>query len=403
MYNVESYRQDFPLLHTQMNGKPLVYLDNAATTQKPQVVIDAITEAYATCNANVHRGVYRLSREATERHEAARCTVAEFIGAESREILFTRGTTESLNLVASTYGMEFLQPGDEIVISTMEHHSNIVPWQQVALRKGCTLRVIPIHDDGSLDREAYRALLSPRTRLVSIAHVSNVLGTINPIQELIAEAHSVGAVVVVDGAQGAVHESVNVKELDCDFYAFSGHKLYAPTGIGVLYGKAELLEKMPPYQFGGEMIEKVTFEHTTFNTIPYKFEAGTPNFVGSVALAKAIEYVQSIGLEAIGSHEKRLLDLAVGEVAPLKGVRLIGTAPNKEAVLTFVVEGVHPYDLALLMDQQGIALRTGHHCAEPLLERFGVTSTLRASFALYNTEADVHAFAAALRRALSFF
>ena len=402
-YDVESYRKDFPLLHTEMNGKPLVYLDNAATTQKPQVVIDSLIEAYTTCNANVHRGVYRLSREATERHEAARATVAKFIGADSREILFTRGTTESLNLVASTYGMEFLQPGDEIIVSTMEHHSNIVPWQQVALRCGCTLRVIPIHDDGSLDQEAYRSLLTERTRLVSIAHVSNVLGTINPIREMIAEAHAVGAVVVIDGAQGAAHEVVDVKELDCDFYAFSGHKLYAPTGIGVLYGKAELLEKMPPYQFGGEMIEKVTFEQTTFNTIPYKFEAGTPNFVGSVALAKAIEYVQAIGLEAIGAHEKHLLSMAVDEVASLKGVRLIGTAPNKEAVLTFVVDGVHPYDLVLLMDQQGIALRSGHHCAEPLLDRFGITSTLRASFALYNTEADVHVFVAALRRALSFF
>lgn len=402
MYKVECYREDFPILQTQMNGKPLVFLDNAATTQKPQIVIDALVEAYTQCNANVHRGVYQMSRFATERHEAARQTVANFLGATPEEILFTRGTTESLNLVATAYGATFLQKGDEIIISTLEHHSNIVPWQQVALQRGCKLQVIPMYDDGTLDLEAYRALLSSRTKLVAIAQVSNVLGTINPIREMIKDAHQEGAIVVVDGAQGAPHLSTQVKELDADFYAFSGHKIYAPTGIGVLYGKRDLLEKMPPYQFGGEMIERVTFEKTTFNQLPYKFEAGTPNYVGSVALARAIDYVQAIGLDAIAQYEEELLQHATELICQIPNVRLLGTAAHKAAVLTFVVEGVHPYDLALLMDQQGIALRTGHHCAEPLLDRLQVTSTMRASFALYNTHQEVETFIQALERAISF-
>lgn len=402
-YDVLSLREDFPILHRTIKGRPWIYLDNAATTQKPKCVIDAIETAYTSCNANVHRGIYQMSREATEKHETARKRIAQYIGANEREILFTRGTTEGINLVTATIGKSLLKKGDEIIISTMEHHSNIVPWQQLALQLECKLVVIPLNTDGSLDRAAFTAALSERTKIVSITHVSNVLGTINPIKELIAEAHQFGAIVLIDGAQGIAHEKVNVRELDCDFYAFSGHKIYAPTGIGVLYGKEAILEQMPPYHFGGEMIEKVTFEKTTFNTLPYKFEAGTPNYVGSVALASAIDYIDRIGLDAIRDHELKLLQYATQEIQTIEGIRIIGTAPEKGAVISFVAEQAHPYDICLLLDEQGLALRSGHHCAEPLLTSLGLSSTLRASFALYNTKEEIDIFIETLRKIMRLF
>lgn len=402
-YDINATRADFPILTHKESNRPWIYLDNAATTQKPQCVIDRINEVYKTCNANVHRGVYRMSREATEHHESARRRIAQFIGASPEELIFTRGTTESINLVASTYGASFVQEDDEIVISAMEHHSNLVPWQQLALRNKAKLRIVPLKEDGSLDVEAYKTLLNERTRLVAIAHISNVLGTINPIKMLIEEAHRVGAKVLIDGAQAIAHSRVNVQELDADFYVFSGHKMYAPTGIGVLYGKKSLLDAMPPYHFGGEMIEKVTFESTTFNTLPHKFEAGTPDYVGSVALATAVDYIDRIGVENIANYENHLLTHAVEQLSSIEGVRFIGTAKEKSAVISFVVEQAHPYDVCLLLDELGFALRSGHHCAEPLLDLLGLTSTLRASFALYNTIEEIDLFAEALRKVLRFF
>ena len=403
-FDVEKRREDFPLLARQVYGRRLVYLDNAATTQKPNIVLKTIEDGYRFRNANIHRGVHLLSQEATEMHEAARQQVASFLNASSSdEIIFTRGTTESINLVAFSFGESFCRAGDEIVVSQMEHHSNIVPWQLLAERKNLRLRVIPMDDNGELLLEEYRNMLNERTRLVAITHVSNVLGTINPIKEIVEIAHNTGAKVLVDGAQAVAHLPVDVQNLDVDFYAFSGHKIYAPTGIGVLYGKRELLEKMPPYQGGGEMIKKVTFERTTFNKLPYKFEAGTPDFISSTALAEALRYVLNVGWESIISYEEDLLDYATKRLLEIDGIRIFGNAPKKSGVLSFLVRDIHPYDLGMMLDKLGIALRTGHHCAEPLIDRLGVQGTIRASFALYNTKEEIDIFIDALKRVIAFF
>lgn len=403
-FDVEKRREDFPLLARQVYGRRLVYLDNAATTQKPNVVLKTIEDGYRFRNANIHRGVHLLSQEATEMHEVARQQVASFLNASSSdEIIFTRGTTESINLVAFSFGESFCRAGDEIVVSQMEHHSNIVPWQLLAERKNLRLRVIPMDDNGELLLEEYRNMLNERTRLVAITHVSNVLGTINPIKEIVEIAHNTGAKVLVDGAQAVAHLLVDVQNLDVDFYAFSGHKIYAPTGIGVLYGKRELLEKMPPYQGGGEMIKKVTFERTTFNKLPYKFEAGTPDFISSTALAEALRYVLNVGWESIISYEEDLLDYATKRLLEIDGIRIFGNAPKKSGVLSFLVRDIHPYDLGMMLDKLGIALRTGHHCAEPLIDRLGVQGTIRASFALYNTKEEIDIFIDALKRVIAFF
>lgn len=404
MIDVERIRRDFPILGREVYGKPLVYLDNAATTQKPQCVIDAISEAYCNVNANVHRGIHFLSQQATDMMEAARDKVSQFIGAGSREeIIFTRGTTESMNLLASSFAQAFLKEGDEVIISGMEHHSNIVPWQIQAARYGFKLRIIPVTDRGELDMDAFRSLLNPKTKLVSITHVSNVLGTVNPISEIISQAHSHGIPVAVDGAQSVPHIKVNVKELGADFYAFSGHKIYGPTGIGVLYGRKELLEKMPPYQGGGEMIKRVTFEKTTYNELPYKFEAGTPDYVGSIALATALDYVQEIGLDAIAQYESELCDYALGKLTEIPGMRIIGNSDHRSAVISFLVGNIHPSDMGTLLDRLGIAVRTGHHCAEPLMDRMGIPGTVRASFSFYNTKAEIDTLSAGIERVKGMF
>ena len=398
MLDVQNIRRDFPILESTVHGRPLVYLDNAATTQKPRAVIDKITDGYLHHNANVHRGVHFLSQDATALHEAARRRVQQFIGAESSdEIVFTRGTTESINLVAATLG-DSMTDGDEIILTTMEHHSNIVPWQLLRRRKDIRLRVVRLNDRQELDLEHYRSLFTERTRLVTVAHVSNVLGTVNPVTEMIAYAHSRGVPVLVDAAQSVPHMRVDVRALDADFLVFSGHKVYGPTGIGVLYGKRRWLEQMPPYQGGGEMIEKVTFGHTTFNQIPYKFEAGTPDFIGTVALAAALDYVDALSLDAIEDYEARLLAYATAQFHEIEGMRIFGNARHKGAVLSFLVDGVHPYDMGLLLDQLGIAVRTGHHCADPLMQALGIEGTVRASFSFYNTEAEVDALVAGVRR-----
>ncbi len=390
MFDVESIRRDFPILGREVYGKPLVYLDNAATTQKPQCVIDSISDAYRNVNANVHRGIHFLSQEATDMLEAARENVRRFIGAGStEEIIFTRGTTESLNLLASSFAAAFLKEGDEVLISGMEHHSNIVPWQIQAQRYGFTLRVIPVTDLGELDMDAFDKLIGPKVKLVSITHVSNVLGSVNPIPVIIDKAHSHGIPVAVDGAQSVPHISVNVKELGADFYAFSGHKIYGPTGIGVLYGRKELLEKMPPYQGGGEMIKKVTFQGTTYNDLPYKFEAGTPDYIGSIALGVALDYVQKIGMEQIAAYESELCSYALKRLADIPGMRFIGNSPHRSGVISFLVGQIHPSDMGTLLDRLGIAVRTGHHCAEPLMDRFGIPGTVRASFSFYNTKTEI--------------
>ena len=404
MIDVERIRRDFPILGREVYGKPLVYLDNAATTQKPQCVIDAISEAYCNENANVHRGIHFLSQQATDMMEAAREKVRQFIGAGStEEIIFTRGTTESINLLASSYAAAFLKEGDEIIISGMEHHSNIVPWQIQAQRYGFKIRIIPVNDLGELDLDAFRTLLSPKTKLVSITHVSNVLGTVNPISEIISLAHSHGIPVAVDGAQSVPHIKVNVKELGADFYAFSGHKIYGPTGIGVLYGRKELMEKMPPYQGGGEMIKRVTFEKTTYNELPYKFEAGTPDYVGSIALGTALDYVQEIGMEQIATYEKDLCSYALSRLEEIPGMRIIGNAPERSAVISFLVGNIHPSDMGTLLDRLGIAVRTGHHCAEPLMDRMDIPGTVRASFSFYNTKAEIDALIAGIERVRAMF
>ena len=396
-------RSDFPILTQQVYGKPLVYLDNAATTQKPRVVIDAMTEEYYTVNANVHRGVHYLSQRATDLHEGSREAVRQFIHAAStREIIFTRGTTESVNLVASCYG-ELLQEGDEIILTEMEHHSNIVPWQLLEKRRGIRLRVIPITDDGQLQLDAYERLFTPRTRLVSVTHVSNVLGTVNPVRRVIDMAHAHDVPVLIDAAQSVPHMPVDVQALDCEFLAFSGHKVYGPTGIGVLYGKEEWLDRLPPYQGGGEMIGHVSFQGTTFNELPFKFEAGTPDFVGTTGLAAALRYVQQIGMEQIAAHEAQLTQYALEQLRTIPSMRIIGEAPERGSVISFLVGNIHPFDMGTLLDRLGIAVRTGHHCAQPLMQRLGIEGTLRASFALYNTMEEVDALVAAVKRVSQMF
>ena len=404
MLNIEEIRKDFPILSRTVYNRPLVYLDNAATTQKPRAVVEAMTEEYYSVNANVHRGVHYLSQQATELHEQARANVQKFINARSEaEIIFTRGTTESLNLVAFSFGEAFLKEGDEVLVSVMEHHSNIVPWQMLRERKGIVLKVIPMTDEGEIDLEAYKNLFSPRTRLVCIAHVSNVLGTVNPVKEITAIAHAHGAKVLVDGAQSVPHRRVDVQDIDCDFLTFSGHKIYGPTGIGVLYGREELLEKMPPYQGGGEMIARVSFEKTTYERLPFKFEAGTPDFVGSHALAVALDYVRGIGQDIIAAHEADLTRYAMEQMSLIPGMKIYGTAREKDAVISFNVGDIHPLDLGTLLDRLGIAIRTGHHCAQPLMVRCGVESMARASFALYSTRAEVDALVAGIDRVRKMF
>lgn len=396
-YDAERSRQDFPLLSQTVHGKPLVYLDNAATSQKPQAVLETLEHYYRATNANIHRGVHLLSMQATQAYEAARVKVQRFLNAaEEREIIFVRGTTEGINLVAHSYGRAHVQAGDEVIISAMEHHSNIVPWQILCEEQGAVLRVVPITDAGELVLEEYATLLNARTKFVAVTQVSNALGTITPVREIIAMAHRWGVPVLIDGAQAVPHLPVDVQALDCDFYTFSGHKLYGPTGVGVLYGKAALLEAMRPYQSGGDMIRSVTFAKTTYNALPYKFEAGTPHIEGGIGLGAALDYVQAIGLEAINAHEHDLLDYATAAVAALPGVRIIGTAPEKASVLSFVMAGVHPHDIGTILDQEGVAIRTGHHCAQPVMERFGIPATARASLALYNTRADIDTLVQAL-------
>jgi cysteine desulfurase / selenocysteine lyase len=399
--DIAALRAQFPILSQTVRGKPLVYLDNGATTQKPDVVIQAIDAYYRECNSNVHRGAHYLSDEATARFENARQSVADFLNASREEIIWTRGTTESINLVASCYGAS-LKAGDEVVISTLEHHSNIVPWQMACERSGALLKVIPLNGDGSLDLATWRALLNERTRIVAITQVSNALGTVNPVAEMIRDAKAVGAVTVIDGAQAVSHFSVDVRALDCDFYAFSGHKLFGPTGIGVLYGRKALLEAMPPWLGGGEMIETVTFERSTWNRLPYKFEAGTPNIAGAVGLGAAIDWLQAQDRKALAAHEAALLRDATARAEAFDGMRLIGTAPGKVAVMSFLLDGAHPHDVGQLLDQQGVAVRTGHHCTMPLMDRLGIPGTVRASFSIYNDSTDIERLFNALEKVKSF-
>ena len=402
--NIEQIRQDFPILNETVHKHKLVYLDNAATTQKPLSVIKKIEEGYTRQNANVHRGVHFLSQMATEAHEDARKTVQNFLGAQhSHEIIFTRGTTESINLVAYSFGETFLKEGDEIIVSEMEHHSNIVPWQLLRTRKNITIKVIPFNEKGELDLDVYASLFTERTRLVAVNHVSNVLGTINPVEDIIKTAHSHNVPVLIDGAQSVPHISVNVKDLDVDFYVFSGHKIYGPTGMGVLYGKEKWLDAMVPYQGGGEMIAQVSFENTTFNELPYKFEAGTPDFIGSTALAEAIRYVQNIGMDEIAAYETYLLNYATEKLKNLGDIRIFGTSEHKSAVISMQVGNIHHYDIGTLLDKLGIALRTGHHCAQPIMKHFGIEGTLRASFALYNTTEEIDALIAGIQRVKQLF
>ncbi|HLP05678.1 MAG TPA: cysteine desulfurase [Paludibacter sp.] len=396
---IQHIRKDFPILSQKVYNRELIYFDNAATTQKPRCVVEKIDEGYYTLNANIHRGVHYLSQKATEAHEAARSAVAEFLHAAKRgEIIFTRGTTEAINLVAYSFGDAFCKAGDEVVISTIEHHSNIVPWQMLCERKGMKLQVIPMNERGELDMDAYKSLLNEKTRIVSIAHVSNVLGTINPVAEIIRIAHEKNVPVLVDGAQAVPHIPVNVQELDADFYVFSAHKIYGPTGIGVLYGKEKWLNAIPPYQGGGEMIASVTFEKTTYNELPFKFEAGTPDYIGSTALAEALRYVQEIGIEKIAAYEHELLEYGTKRLMEIDGMRIIGTASEKSSVISFVVGNIHPYDIGMLLDKLGIAVRTGHHCAQPLIDLLGIPGTVRASFAFYNTKEEIDTFIEALKR-----
>ena len=404
MYNVEEIRADFPILGREVYGKPLVYFDNGATTQKPRCVVDAITEEYYSVNANVHRGVHFLSQQATELHEASRETVRKFINARStNEIVFTRGTTESINLLVSSFGEAFIQEGDEVIVSTMEHHSNIVPWQLLQARKGIVLKVIPMNDRGELLLDEYERLFSPRTRIVSVAHVSNVLGTVNPVRDMIATAHAHGVPVLVDGAQSIPHMPVDVQALDADFYVFSGHKVYGPTGVGVLYGKEDWLDKLPPYQGGGEMIQHVSFERTTFNELPFKFEAGTPDYIGTTGLAKALDYVSALGMDHIAAYEHELTEYATRRLKEIPGMRIFGEASEKGSVISFLVGNIHHFDMGTLLDRLGIAVRTGHHCAQPLMQRLGIEGTVRASFGLYNTKEEVDALVAGVERVSRMF
>lgn len=394
-------RQQFPILNRMVKGKPLVYFDNAATSQKPQVVIDALTHYYTHYNANIHRGIHTLAEEATMAYEATRRTAQEFIGAVSEEeIIFTRGTTEGINLVAYTWGRQNIGTGDEIIISGMEHHSNIVPWQILCEEKGAVLKVIPVNDNGELVMDTYKALFSSKTKLVSVVHVSNSLGTVNPIKEIIEAAHQVGAKVLIDGAQSAVHLDINVHEMDCDFFAFSGHKVYGPTGVGVLYGKKELLESMPVFQGGGEMIKEVTFEKTTYNDLPYKYEAGTPNIADTIALKAALDFIKETGKATIRAHEEELLAYATAQLQAIPGLKIIGNAKEKVSLISFIIKGVHPQDVGVLLDNQGIAVRTGHHCTQPLMTRFGIPGTIRASFALYNQKEEIDALITGLHKTI---
>lgn len=402
--DITKIRADFPILSREVYGKPLIYFDNGATTQKPRCVVDAIVDEYYSVNANVHRGVHFLSQQATELHEGSRETVRRFINARtSAEVIFTRGTTEAINLLAFSFGEEFMKEGDEVIISTMEHHSNIVPWQLLAARKGISIKVIPMNDRGELLLDEYEKLFSDRTRIVSIAHISNVLGTINPVKEMIATAHARGVPVLVDGAQSIPHMQVDVQDLDVDFFAFSGHKVYGPTGVGVLYGKEEWLDKLPPYQGGGEMIQSVSFEKTTFNELPFKFEAGTPDYIGTTGLAKALDYVSAIGLEQIAAHEHELTTYAMQRLGEIEGMRFLGEAAHKSSVVSFLVGNIHPFDMGTLLDRLGIAVRTGHHCAEPLMRRLGIEGTVRASFAMYNTKEEIDALVAGVDRVRKMF
>ena len=404
MYNIEQIREDFPILSREVYGKPLIYLDNGATTQKPRCVVEAITNEYYSVNANVHRGVHFLSQQATELHEASRETVRRFINARStNEIIFTRGTTESINLLASSFVESQMQVGDEVIVSTMEHHSNIVPWQLQAAKKGIVIKVIPMNDKGELLQEEYRKLFSEKTKLVCVMHVSNVLGTVNPVKEMITEAHAHDVPVLIDGAQSIPHTKVDVQELDADFFAFSGHKVYGPTGVGVLYGKEEWLDKLPPYQGGGEMIQTVSFEKTTFNELPFKFEAGTPDYIGTTALAKALDYVSAIGMEQIEAHEQELTRYAMQRLKQIEGMRIFGEAEYKSSVISFLVGNIHHLDMGTLLDRLGIAVRTGHHCAQPLMLRLGIEGTVRASFALYNTKEEIDILVAGIERVSKMF
>jgi cysteine desulfurase / selenocysteine lyase len=403
-FDVEKVRQDFPILREQTHGRPLVYFDNAATSQKPQVVIDTLERYYAAENANIHRGVHFLSEQATQAYEAARVKVQRFLSAaEACEVIFVRGATEGINLVAQSYGRTFIQAGDEIIISAIEHHSNIVPWQILCEQVGARLRAIPVNDDGELLLDEYKRLLNARTKFVSLVHVSNALGTINPVKQMIAMAHRRGIPVLIDGAQAAPHLTVDVQELDCDFYVFSGHKVLGPTGIGILYGKANWLERMPPYQGGGDMISSVTFEKTLYNKLPYKFEAGTPHIAGVIGLGAAIDYLSRIGLDKITAYERGLLDYGTEALSAIPGLRLIGTAREKASLLSFVLEGVHAHDIGTILDHEGIAIRAGHHCAMPVMQRFGVSATARASLAFYNTRAEIDVLVGAIYKVMEMF
>lgn len=398
-FDIQKIRDDFPILHQDVNGKPLVYLDNAATTQKPLSVIDAEVRVYKTINSNIHRGVHHLSNVCTEAFEDVRRKTADFLNAgSSDEVIFTRGTTESINLLSFSFGETFLKQGDEIILTEMEHHSNIVPWQLLAKRQGVVIKVVPVTNEGELDLQAYSELLNEKTRLVAVTHISNVLGTINPVQEMIVLAHAAGVPVMVDGAQAIHHVPVDVQKLDCDFYVFSGHKMYAPTGVGVLYGKRKWLEQMNPYQGGGEMIDKVSFSGTTFNDLPYKFEAGTPNYAGVIGLGAAIDYLKNLGMEAVWEYEHELFEYAMKQMSQVPGIRFVGQAQNHTSVISFLLGDSHPFDVGTLLDKLGFALRTGHHCAQPLMDRFGIPGTVRASFAFYNTREETESLVNALKR-----
>jgi len=402
--DVTAIREDFPILAQQVHGKPLVYLDNAATSQKPKCVVEALTHFYLMDNANIHRGVHQLSERSTKAYDAARAKVRRFLNAaEAREIIFVRGATEGINLVAQTYGRTHVGAGDEVVISALEHHSNIVPWQMLCEEKGAALRVIPINDRGEVEFDQFEKLLNRRTRLVAVSHVSNALGTINPVREIVKSAHGWNVPVLIDGAQAVPHMRVDVRNLDCDFYVFSGHKVFGPTGIGVLYGREKLLEDMPPYQGGGDMIRSVTFEKTTYNELPYKFEAGTPDIAGVIGLGAAIDYLDQIGMDAVAAHEHDLLEYGTTELESISGLRLIGTAREKAGVLSFVIDGVHPHDAGTILDREGVAVRTGHHCAQPVMDRFGVSATTRASLAFYNTREEIDALVAGIHKVKEVF
>ncbi len=402
--DIQKIRADFPILSREVYGKPLVYFDNGATTQKPRVVVDSLVEEYYSVNANVHRGVHYLSQQATELHEASRETVRRFINARStNEVIFTRGTTEAINLIVSSFGEECMQAGDEVIVSVMEHHSNIVPWQILAARKGIAIKVIPMNDKAELLQDEYRKLFSDKTKIVSVTHVSNVLGTVNPVKEMIAYAHAQGVPVLIDGAQAVPHTTVDVQDLDADFYAFSGHKVYGPTGVGVLYGKEEWLDRLPPYQGGGEMIQTVSFDKTVFQELPFKFEAGTPDYIGTTGLAKALDYVSALGMDNIARHEHELTTYAMQRLKEIPGMRLFGEAEHKSSVISFLVGDIHHLDMGTLLDRLGIAVRTGHHCAQPLMQRLGIEGTVRASFALYNTKEEIDVLVNGIERVAKMF